>query len=349
MTYNVVAFDGGGSHGVLAACFMRALAKDIPGFRENVDLFVGTSIGAGNALAFAGDHPIDDIVSFYVRFGHRLFEQREYPEGAVGLLAKLLSRLPLIGRPIGFVDGLFLPKWNNRGLHEGATEFFGRDTTLASLRHRVAVTTLTLDGRLRDHDSSYAIPTIMHNYPNHPSIDLDMKVADAMMRSSAAPGYFPSYQGCVDGGLFANNPSMVALTSALDPRLGNATLGDIRILSIGAGLTSDAVASTKPLRWGELRWGTKALELSFGAVSELDSDQCRALIGNGYCRLNLELNEPIAFDDWRAIPRMIQMVDEIHAAACDHRAAVDSNVVKRYIAAREFVRRNFASADRFSA
>ena len=42
-----------------------------------------------------------------------------------------------------------------------------------------------------------------------------LDVADAAMRSTAAPTYFGIYQGYVDGGVFANNPSMVALTRSI--------------------------------------------------------------------------------------------------------------------------------------
>ena len=44
--------------------------------------------------------------------------------------------------------------------------------------------------------------------------DLDLYAWDAAMRTSAAPTYFPSHKGYVDGAMFANNPSMLAVSKA---------------------------------------------------------------------------------------------------------------------------------------
>lgn len=57
------------------------------------------------------------------------------------------------------------------------------------------------------------IPRFFHNLNNSES--LDEKVVDIALRSSAAPTYFPIYQGFVDGGVFANNPALCAITTAL--------------------------------------------------------------------------------------------------------------------------------------
>lgn len=53
------------------------------------------------------------------------------------------------------------------------------------------------------------------------------------MASTAAPTYFPVYNGFTDGGVIANNPSMCALAQAINVKYGNADVHDIVLLSVG--------------------------------------------------------------------------------------------------------------------
>jgi hypothetical protein len=51
--------------------------------------------------------------------------------------------------------------------------------------------------------------------------------------ATAAETYFPSWKGFADGGIYANNPSMVALSAAV--RVLGEKIEDVEILSIGTG------------------------------------------------------------------------------------------------------------------
>ena len=104
-------------------------------------------------------------------------------------------------------------------------------------------------------------PKFFHNLERGGSKDGGELVVDVALRTSAAPTYFPSYQGYVDGGVVANNPTMAALAQALDTDIeaevdryivmpGQATaymLGMLRIFELPAKAT-DALGDAFDIR-----------------------------------------------------------------------------------------------------
>ena len=91
------------------------------------------------------------------------------------------------------------------------------------------------------------------------------KVADCTLRSAAAPTYFPSYQGHVDGGMFANNPSLLAASLVLGQNCKDSvTQKDVYILSISCGHTDSSVDSLKLSKKAYHEYGTTRTYLPAG-------------------------------------------------------------------------------------
>jgi patatin-like phospholipase/acyl hydrolase len=67
----------------------------------------------------------------------------------------------------------------------------------------------------------------------NPMDDGSMMLWEAVRAAVAAETYFPSWRGLADGGVFANNPSMVAVAAAV--RKLHVPLEEIELLSIGTG------------------------------------------------------------------------------------------------------------------
>ena len=84
---------------------------------------------------------------------------------------------------------------------------------------------------------------------------------------SAAPTFFPAVDGYIDGGVFANNPSMAALSQTQDHRaLKTPPRHDrIALLSIGTG-TSLMRIERKNLDWGQAQWIKPLLNIMMDGV-----------------------------------------------------------------------------------
>ena len=159
------------------------------------------------------------------------------------------------------------------------------------------------------------------NIPNNTSGDT--LVVDAAMSTSAAPMYFPPYLHpvygyCADGGLFANNPGMTAITSLM---ASGVPLANIWMLSISTGNTLDCypaaiINKVGAADFGPLFWVFPASQTSgtapnqtytpslplmsamFDATAEMDTKQCSQILGDQYVRANVTLTQPIALNDF---------------------------------------------------
>src|SRR5207248_2705120 len=129
----------------------------------------------------------------------------------------------------------------------------GDDTLAALLPRHVLVAAFQLDSQNPVSPSAIDPPTwkakFFHNYPV-PGSDGDQKAIDVIMRSSAAPTYFRIYEGFIDGGVVANNPSMCALAQAVNPGTGGQRLEDTVLLSIGTGTTTAPPITSRKGDWG---------------------------------------------------------------------------------------------------
>ena len=96
-------------------------------------------------------------------------------------------------------------------------------------------------------------PKLFHNYPG-PNNDRKSLAVDVALYTSAAPTYFPSVDGYIDGGVYANNPAMCALAQTRDGRYSpTPPIDEVLLLSLGTG-TSLQYIKGKSHDWGYAQW-----------------------------------------------------------------------------------------------
>jgi len=111
------------------------------------------------------------------------------------------------------------------------------------------------------------------------------------LRTASAPTFFPSSDGYVDGGIFANNPSVVALAQALDPRSQPGKTRDlscIRLLSVGTGENATCLPGGR-LDWGVGQWAVPLVDVLLDGVAGIADFQCQQILREKYFRLQVEL------------------------------------------------------------
>ncbi len=164
------------------------------------------------------------------------------------------------------------------------------------MERRVVVATFDLDsGSVTREGVRSWKPKFFHNFEEPGSTDRDQLVVDVAMRSCSAPTYFPIYQGYVDGGVVANNPSMCALAQALHDDTGGQHASYVALLSVGTGVVPRFV-DEEDANWGYAQWAKPLLNIVFEGGSGLADYECRQILGRRYQRLNPVLDTAVALD-----------------------------------------------------
>jgi predicted acylesterase/phospholipase RssA len=230
--FQILALDGGGYKGMFAAAVLAKIEEDLGlSIAAHFDLVAGTSTGGIIALALGAGLSPAQVVEFYLANGKHLFNLRR----------------TRVGRQ------LMRAKYTARPLRRALQEVFG-DTTFGESRLRLVIPTYDLRG-----DKTYLFRT---DHAPHLNRDHRERMVDVGLATSAAPTYLPAHRlrglRLIDGGVWANNPSIVALTEAV--RFLGADLIDVRIFSLGT--TSDVKARPRRLdRGGLLPWASDATDV----------------------------------------------------------------------------------------
>ena len=292
--YRILSIDGGGIRGIVTTVIMQRLTATpgLENFLDTVDLIAGTSTGGLLALALARGQGLGEIRDLYVNDGPKIFDD--------SWLDDLLDLGKLRGAD-----------YKTAPMRRVFKRILGTETTLGQLDKNVLITAFDLDNEDTDKAKRTWKPKIFHNLPgtNSDKNELAYKVG---LYTAAAPTYFPTVDGYVDGGVYANNPAMCALAQTQDKRYFEppTDLDEIVLLSLGAG-TSPFHIKGKTHDWGYAQWAKPLINLMLDGVSGIADYQCKQMLGAGYHRLAPVFPPDDAFplDAVKKIPDLIDFAE----------------------------------------
>jgi patatin-like phospholipase/acyl hydrolase len=294
--YHILSLDGGGIRGIITAAILRRLNThpEITDFLEGVDLIAGTSTGGIIALALAKGASPDDLVQLYKKLGPAVFAD------------SLWDNIKDLGTFIG-------AQYDTEPLENQLKDFLGKSTSLGQLHKSVLITAFDLDNLRPEPEKRTWKPKLFHNMGE--ASDADALAFKVGLYTSAAPTYFPSVDGYIDGGIYANNPSMCALAQTQDERVFKEcpNISDIVLLSLGTG-TSLKHLEGMNLDWGLLQWARPLISILLDGVSGIADFQCQKMLRENYFRLAPEFppGVTIDMDEVAEISLMLDFANEIN-------------------------------------
>lgn len=216
--FKILSLDGGGIRGVYTAEILRrceeTFCNGLP-LARHFDMIAGTSTGGIIALGLGLGISTEDIVGFYRDDGRKIFPA-------------LPGRLPENVRQLW--NWAFGPKLDHEELNNALKRRFGEHLLGESMAR------LVIPAFMMPKTEIAVFKTDHHKDFRNDHLTPMWKVARA---TSAAPTYLKGFEHqesgriFIDGGVWANNPVMVALVDALtDYEL---SFEQIEIFSIGTG------------------------------------------------------------------------------------------------------------------
>jgi patatin-like phospholipase/acyl hydrolase len=279
--YRILTFDGGGIRGLLTLALLKRLLQKRPNLIQNADLLAGTSTGGIIALGLAAGKSVDDLISLYQDNGGKIFDD------------SWLDNL----RDLGGISGA---DYDQKNLGKILNGNFGK-LRLDQLQKRVLIPTFDLDNGATNKNKRTWNPKFFHNFPGKDT-DGAESVVEVALSTSAAPTYFPTHNGFIDGGVVANNPSMAAVAQTQDSRNNDPApaLADIQLLSLGTG-TNLSYIEGRELDWGYAQWAKPLISLLLDANMGVADFQCRQILKANYRRIApvFPASQNIKLDEWQ--------------------------------------------------
>lgn len=214
--YRALCIDGGGMRGIYTAALLDKLTsyyarqRDVEALDigKAFDLITGTSTGAILGCAAAVGRPMSAVVALYEKHGAAIFPHR-IKDGIMSPLLRAIFR------------GGCIVRAGDTALRAALRDEFG-EITMAQVLERRGISLSIPAVSMEKHRS-----WVFKKTPMSGVRDDNYKLADVCLASSAAPIYrslaairdpdtnSDNYRVFADGGLWANNPVLVALIDAL--------------------------------------------------------------------------------------------------------------------------------------
>lgn len=255
--FNILSIDGGGILGLYSAKILTLIEKEFfikeETYASKFDLIAGTSTGGIIALGLALGRKACEIASFYEKYGNQIFNKKWYTK-LCWLITYRYSALPLCETLTKFFD--------SKKVKDCQTKILIPAIDVSNCQPLIFKT---------DHNGSL-------------TRDLNTKLVDIALATSAAPTYFPlhrfgNYRGLVDGGLWQNNPALFAVIEACTYFVGaDKEYERINVLSIGNPLSAiKETVSVEDRKSGLIKWMNKIVSVPM-KISSFGTDDILSFI-----------------------------------------------------------------------
>ena len=225
--FKILAIDGGGIKGLYSSTILQKFEKTFTTkIGDHFDMICGTSTGGLIALGLSKGVSANEISELYATHGKNIFPKK---------------------RNKWYRQVLWRGKYENTYLKKVLTDLYEK-TTIGELNNLVCIPSYCITN---------GTPRVFKYNHGELTRDSEIPIIDVALATSAAPTYLPIYnietdndKQYIDGGVWANNPTLVGLVEALKFFVGEDKEYDaVDILSVSSLVRT----SGKPTNWSNNR------------------------------------------------------------------------------------------------
>jgi len=251
----VLIICGGGIFGYIPAKLLASTGFGDNGY-EMADVFGGTSIGGILSLMYSFGYTPDEAEFRFIKLAELAFSRSFWQKF----------------KPWG-------PKFDGKGIEKALYNLFG--DSLYSELHAPAIIPCI--------DFRHNRPKVYDNIVE--DADMDVRVRDIARATSSAPTYFPPHRGFIDGGLTANDPTIITAAAVRNKK--KIPFKDMDVLVLGTGNIPDPDRDADKMRsWSSIRWLGELMGY-FTKGNEMSTEFISGELGfNSYTYYN-----PVSIDD----------------------------------------------------
>jgi predicted acylesterase/phospholipase RssA len=283
----ILTIDGGGVRGIIPAVVLGEIERRTGQHpSELFDVIAGTSTGSLLAMSMAVPgkdglprYQATASADAYEEFAPKIFPRERWLQ----------------------IRGLVHEKYSATGLERALQEFLGEVRLSEALVHTLVPTYDLMSQDIHVFDS---VQSAAH-------VDDDILMRHVVRGATAAPTYFDPFvvgppisahkSVLIDGGLYANNPSVLALTQVASRHTGS----DVLVVSLGTGRIPAQPVDEEGQDWGLARWVKPLLHIVASGTNRLIDLELEHFLGTErYFRFQAQLPEECELDD--ATPKTFQ-------------------------------------------
>ncbi|MET3973173.1 CBASS cGAMP-activated phospholipase [Bradyrhizobium sp. S3.9.1] len=257
--FRILALDGGGIKGTFTAAVLAQWEQVMKcRVADHFDLIAGTSTGGILALGLGMGLSAQEMLQFYEQRGPTVFP-----------MTNLRARM---GR---LIRAIFRPKFSQQTLRAEL------ETAFAAAKRKVLHESLCRLVIPSSHARTGGVHIFRTNHHRDLNAGANFTATEVALATAAAPTYFPAAEvndsAYLDGGVWANNPTMAALVEAVGWL--RVPLNDVDILSIGTTSSPYAGGHTLNSGYGGWLWKGRIAELLMDSQAEGTAELANSLVG----------------------------------------------------------------------
>jgi hypothetical protein len=298
--FKILSIDGGGIKGIIPASCLASI-EEATGEKivDHFDLIAGTSTGGILALGLGLEFTARELLSLYMDNGDKIFKKQ------------IWTKIPFLKN-----YGIFSTRYDTEPLHHLLREKF-KGKLLGQSKTRLLIPAFDI---IRN-------DICVFKTAHHERFEMDYKIPaeDIALATSAAPVYFKPHKmlsgkSLVDGGILANNPTLLSVIE------GIGVLGwpaeEISVLSLGCSDEMPMYGQLAKKTPGAVDWGR------LGLVDLFFNGQNAASLGGAKLLLGDRTDERIRMTSCEFSQGMLSMphprADRVHG--CSHSASIKENL-----------------------